>query len=437
MGKITIPYRPRKGQLEIHDGMEGKRFGVIVAHRRFGKTVAAINDLIKKALKCKNERPHFGYCAPYRNQAESIAWDYLKYFTSPLPNVKRNESKLSITLPNGAVIRLFGADNADAMRGLYFDGIILDEIAQFKPDVWPEIIRPALTDRKGWAIFIGTPKGINQFYELYQLAIHDDDWYAGCFRADETGVLPGEELKLAKNTMSDSAYRQEFLCDFTASSDNMFIPIDLVSEASGKVIHPDVYHRAPKILGVDVARFGDDKSVIIKRQGLAVVWMKKYQDIDLMMLSALVGQEVDDWEPDGVFVDSVGMGAGVVDRLTQLGYSIVGVNAGTRAANGGVYYNKRAEMWGIMRDWLKDGGAIPDDIQLKEDLMAPTYKYHADNSIKLEKKEDMKARGLHSPDCADALALTFAHPVKAKHDRAYEILHSVQEEYDPLTYRVA
>ena len=144
---ITLPYSPRKTQQEIHELIDSHRFSVIVAHRRLGKTVCTINEIIKAALCDGSGDGRYGYVAPYRSQAKSIAWDYVKYFTAPVPGRVVNEGELSVDFPNGARIRLFGADNPDAMRGLYFDGVILDEVADMKPEVWGAIIRPALSDR--------------------------------------------------------------------------------------------------------------------------------------------------------------------------------------------------------------------------------------------------------------------------------------------------
>ena len=209
--KIQIPYNPRKTQIEIHDLIDKTRFSVIVAHRRLGKTVCMINQLIKRALLDTSETGRYGYVAPFRSQAKIIAWDYLKHFTSAIPFCKVNESELTIDFPSGSRIRVFGADNPDAMRGLYFDGVVLDEVADMKPEVWGEIIRPALSDRQGWACFIGTPKGINLFYDLYTLGQDSSSgWVSKIYRADETGVIPESELEDARRVMSENQYRQEF-----------------------------------------------------------------------------------------------------------------------------------------------------------------------------------------------------------------------------------
>ena len=255
--RIIIPYEPRSlWGSEIHNGLDAHRFSVLVAHRRFGKTVGVINHLLRDALITRKKAARYGYIAPYRNQAKSIAWDYLKHYSAVVPGVKFNEGELSVDYPNGARIRLFGADNAEALRGLYFDGVVLDEVADMKPEVWGEIVRPALSDRKGWAVFIGTPKGQNLFFELYNRALTTDGWFAGMYRADQTGVLDEEELTAAKTDMSENQYRQEYLCDFTASIDNALVCLDDVMQAQQRDYKLPDYDFAPVVLGVDVARFG-------------------------------------------------------------------------------------------------------------------------------------------------------------------------------------
>lgn len=148
---IVIRYAPRKAFLPFHERTQ--RWACLVAHRRAGKTVAAINDIIRAAMFAKSQSPLYGYCAPYRSQAKSVAWDYLKVYAAPVTR-ETNESELTVELINGAKIRLFGADNADAMRGLGFDGIYLDEYGDFKPSVFGNVIRPALSDKQGWAVFL-------------------------------------------------------------------------------------------------------------------------------------------------------------------------------------------------------------------------------------------------------------------------------------------
>ena len=431
INKHKTSYVAHKYQAEIHKKL--KRFSVLVCHRRFGKTYLAINTLIDAAIRTKRDNLRFGYVAPFQKQAKQVAWDYLKRFTLDLEGTRANESESSIEFPNGAKIRLYGSDNGESMRGLYFDGIVADEIADFRPETWPEIIRPALTDshHKGWCLFIGTPKGLNQFYDLYQYAQSDPEWYAGMYRVDETDILDKEEIKMARNTMSDSQYRREFLCDFSASMDNALITIDKVTDAAAiKRTEGEVLGSA-KILGVDVARFGSDRSVIQKRKGLAAYEPKIFDDIDNMTLAGMVAQEITEWEPDAVFIDA-GRGEGVIDRLRQLGYFVSEVNFGGKALNP-MYNNKRSEMWDTIRIWLDDGGSLPNNIDLKTDLCVPTYKFDTSNRMQLESKDDIKKRGGRSPDLGDALALTFSYPVAAKKIGHFGYKEeAVLADYDPF-----
>jgi hypothetical protein len=208
-------YAPRPLQAELHGAM--RRFNVLVAHRRFGKTVFCINELIAKASQNTRSQPRYAYIAPLLAQAKDVAWDHLKRATAPIPGIAVHESELRVDLPGGARIRLYGADNADRLRGLYFDGVVLDEYAQMNPRVWSEVLRPALADRHGWAIFIGTPMGRNQFAALYEMARRDPDWFTARYRASETGIIPEAELEAARRAMSGDQYAQEFECSFDAA----------------------------------------------------------------------------------------------------------------------------------------------------------------------------------------------------------------------------
>lgn len=212
---VTIPYAPRTLQLEIHN--KAKRFSVIVCHRRFGKTVMAINHLIRAAVENRLERPRYAYIAPLYKQAKAVAWDYLKHYSLPIPGTMPNESELRVDLPNNARIALLGSDNPDALRGLYLDGVVLDEYAQMRPSVFSEIIRPALADRMGWAMFIGTPKGRNAFCELYEGAKGNEAWFTALYRASETHIIDFAELESSRAMMSRDEYAQEYECSFEAA----------------------------------------------------------------------------------------------------------------------------------------------------------------------------------------------------------------------------
>lgn len=212
---IVIPYAPRSLQQDIHDQL--KRWSVVVCHRRFGKTVFAINHLLRDCLTSNKERPRYAYLAPTYKQAKTIAWDYLQHYSRPIPGIQINQSELRIDYPNGGRIQLFGCDTPDALRGIYLDGCILDEYAQMPSSLFGEVLRPALSDRKGWALFIGTPKGKNAFHSLYEHADNNDKWLAVVHKASDTGIVDQEELEDAKGIMTDEEYEQEYECSWSAA----------------------------------------------------------------------------------------------------------------------------------------------------------------------------------------------------------------------------
>lgn len=214
MKKIKLKYRPRTAFFDFHERKE--RWAVLVAHRRAGKTVACINELIVRALTENKPNARYAYLAPYHSQSKTIAWDYLLRYSEPF-RTAANQSELWVELINGSRIRLFGADNPDNLRGLYLDGVILDEYADMKPSVWGAVLRPLLADRKGWAVFIGTPKGHNAFWEVYNNATKQNNWYVKTLRASQTKLLDDEELSDAFNSMTEDQYMQEFECSFEAA----------------------------------------------------------------------------------------------------------------------------------------------------------------------------------------------------------------------------
>lgn len=224
---ITLPpMRPL--QAELYRAM--RRWNVWVCHRRFGKTVLTLEILLKCAFDNPLPAPRYAYVAPLYRQAKAIAWDYLKRFAAQLPGCTTNESELRLDLPNGARLQLLGADNPDSIRGIYLDGVVLDEFAQMHPRAWTQVVRPALSDRAGWAIKVGTPYGKNAFWEEYREAVRlqasgDPDYHAALYRASATGVLSAAELASAKQTMrsthgglaGDAHYNQEYECQWEAA----------------------------------------------------------------------------------------------------------------------------------------------------------------------------------------------------------------------------
>lgn len=203
----------------------------------------------------------FGYVAPFYSQAKAVAWDYLKRYSAVIPGTTVNESELRIDYPNGSRIRLFGADNADALRGLFFDGIVADEYGDWKPSVWGYVIRPALADRGGWAVIIGTPKGRNQFWEIYEHAKVNEDWLGLCIRASESGLLPQSELDALKLELSEDAWRQEMECDFDAALPGAIWGKELWKLEQDGRIKSDLYDPELKVHAVLDLGFSDDTAI--------------------------------------------------------------------------------------------------------------------------------------------------------------------------------
>ncbi len=213
--EVKIPYLPRRIFMPYHE--RAQRWACVVAHRRCGKTVATLNDAIKRAILSTKREPRFGYIAPYYAQAKDIVWSYVRHYAGAFPDLRISESELFVEFPhNGARIRLYGADNADRMRGIYLDGAVIDEPADMNPRAWPEIIRPALADREGWATFIGTPKGKDAFHRIHEQAKSDPDWFSLVLKASETNVLKPAELEDARKGMSEEQYQREFEVNFDA-----------------------------------------------------------------------------------------------------------------------------------------------------------------------------------------------------------------------------
>lgn len=408
MSELTLEYTPRPGQLQLHEAMAKHRFGVAVCHRRFGKTFCAVMALIYAALSEKRSDGRYAYIAPFYRQAKNVAWDVFKQNLVGFP-VKFNEAELRVDFSNGSRISLFGGDNPDSLRGIYLDGVVIDEVGDMRPATWGEVVRPTLADRLGWAFFIGTPKGVNMFYDIYQEALRLENWFALTFKASETDVLPKEELEAARREMSESAYAREFECDFGAGRDDILIPAMLAMDAAKRSLTDREVRGAVKIIGVDVARYGDDATVLFPVQGLKAhepVVMRKQDNIEVAQAVMGMAQKFD---PDYVRIDA-GRGEGVIDYLRRQRMNITEVNFGGRPRSA-YYMNARAEMWDGMRKWLESGGCIPHDTKLITELSTPTYHMSANNKMVVESKESMRLRGVRSPDMADALALAVGVPL--------------------------
>lgn len=407
---IDIGYREREWQAGVASKL--KRFSVLVIHGRAGKTVLAIMHILNQALRLPRRDGQYAYIAPELKIAKRNAWSYLKLYATRIPGTIVHEAELSVILPNGARIWLLGADNPDALRGIYLDGAVLDEVAQMKPETWGEIVSMRLLDRHGWALFIGTPKGINLLSELYFDKQKDPEWYTGLFTWRETCVFTEAQIEEQRKLMTPSQFRQELECDFSAAAENQIIPFDLVNAALGKHLRDEAYNFAPKILGVDVAfKEAGDRSVIWPRQGLASFTPDVYRGVDNMELADLVARKATTWDADAIMIDG-GRGEGVISRLERLGFKPMTVNFGGSASSP-FYANKRIEIFIAVREWLESGGVLPPTpTEIRQDFCAVSYsRTRSTDKMQAESNDDLKSRGLPSPDLLCALACTFAYPV--------------------------
>lgn len=315
--------------------------------------------------------------------------------------------------------------NTEAFAGLHNKGrrvlLIFDEASAVPDSIW-EVSEGALTDEGTeiiWCCFGNPTRNTGRFRECFGKFRHR--W--ACRQVDSRTAAMTDKVQLAQwveDYGEDSDFvRVRVRGEFPRAGDRQFVSSDIVHEARGRSLKPDQYNFAPKILGVDVARNGGDQSVITRRQGLACLAQRKFRGLDTVTLAGIVAQECREWGADKIFVDGIGVGAGVVDALHKiygLEYLAVDAVAGATALQPSRFLNRRAEMWAIMRKWLSEGGAVPDDPELAEQLCGLEYAVTVSGKLKLESKDDMKARGLSSPDCADSLALTFYAPVPLPSD---------------------
>jgi phage terminase large subunit len=302
---------------------------VLVVHRRAGKTVACINDLIYHALTSPLENPRYHYIAPLLKQAKSVVWDYLKRYALVVPGAKANESELRVDFPNGGQVRLHGADNPDSLRGIYSDGVVLDEPADMRPRLFTEIIRPALSDRKGWATWIGTPKGENDFHDLWLKAkANPEEYFTLLARASRTGLVDLAELQSARQMMTPEQYLQEYECSWTAAIVGAYYGREMEAAENQRRIVPNLYDPGLQVHTAWDLGIGDH----------TVIWMYQQdaQAIRLIDYYAAAGYGFDHYAsvlqskryrwgqhflPHDVQVKELGTGKSRIESLSALGIS--------------------------------------------------------------------------------------------------------------------
>ena len=349
-----------------------------------------------------------------------FSWTATKFYKKSDP-----ETWFSSAIP-------WSKERSEAFAGTHEEHVlvIFDESSMIDDAIW-EVTEGAMTTQGAvWLVFGNPTRNTGRFKECFNRYRHR--WLT---RQIDSRTAKMANKKQIDQWIEDYGEDSDFVRvrvkgQFPRASSMQFIDQDAVDQSVSRRVPLDSYCGMPIIIGVDVARFGDDQSVILVRQGLKVLNIQKFREIDTMTLSSLVAQAQDKWVARATFVDVIGIGSGVVDRLIQMGRNVIPVTAGARAADHHKYFNKRAEMWSLMRDWLMSGGQIPDDQELINDLIAPEYGFTGSEQLQLEKKEDMKSRGMASPDVADSLAMTFALPVAPQlMDGEYDYARGAEDVY--------
>jgi len=297
--------------------------------------------------------------------------------------------------------------------------VVYDEASAIDDVIW-EVTEGAMSNPKGealWLAFGNPTRNTGRFSRCFkQDSIEKGGrWITYEIDARSAQVSNKDEIEAwIKAYGADSDFvRVRVLGKEPRSGFSNLIGESAVEQSAGKHIPRAQYEHAARVIGVDVARFGDDKTVIIKRQGRAAFDLEKFRGLDTVGVARAVIRVMEDFEPDAVFIDE-GYNPGVIDYIRDTGRDVTGVQFGSKAQETDRFVNKRTEMWWLLKEWLESGGAIPDDRELKDDLVAPEYGFDNAGRIMLEKKDDMKKKGLPSPDCGDALAITFAEPVVGK-----------------------
>jgi hypothetical protein len=315
--------------------------------------------------------------------------------------------------------RLWSEENPDAYAGVHnWDGVMLifDEASGIPDSIWSvsDGFFTENTPHRFHIAFSNPRRNTGYFYEAFNSK--RAFWRTSNIDArDVEGTDKNLYQRILDEYGADSYQANvEVYGQFPSEGDDQFIPVNLIDDAMKRPRQKD--ETAPIIIGVDPARFGSDATVIAVRQGRDIIDIKRLRGADTMEVVGHVIDAIEEYKPALTVIDEGGLGAGVVDRLKEQRYKIRGVNFGSKAKNQIMWGNKRAEMWGAMRDWLKTG-SVPADRFLKSDLIGPKTKPDSKGTLFLESKKDMRSRGLASPDAADAIAVTFAFPVASREGR--------------------
>lgn len=408
----VICAEPDKWQAEVLAIIASNQRVAVASGHGIGKS-ALIAWLIHWYISTRPD-PQIVVTANTKNQLDSKTWRELAKWNKQARNGRWFEqSATRFSLKSSPETWFASAipwteHNSEAFAGTHEQHVLVlfDEASNISQSIWDVVEGAMTTDGAKWVVFGNPTRNTGAFRECFSRFRHR--WITRQIDSRTAKMVDAEQVaRWIEDYGEDSDFvRIRVRGEFPRAGSNQFISSEVVDECKKYV---SVGHESlPKIMAVDVARYGDDSSVICLRQGRKVWPLIKYNGLDLMELSARVAEYARAHNPDVVVVDSVGVGAGVVDRLRQLGLAVVELNGGAKPLDPALYYNRRAEVWGLMRAALVAGVDLPDDRELSDDLIGPEYGFTAKQQIQLEKKEDMKKRGIASPDCGDALALTYS-----------------------------
>ena len=422
---VTLPHqwRARPYQVPLWNAMvnDGKKRAVCVWHRRAGKDLTLIN--ITTAMMHKRKGIYY-YFFPTYGQGKKILWDGMTKsgfkFLDHIPEsliVKKNDTEMKLEVVNGSILQVVGTDNYDSIMGTNPVGCVFSEYSLQDPKAW-EFIRPILLENEGWAIFNFTPRGQNHAKDLYDMARGNPEWFCQRLTVDDTTGFDGERIVTDDmidgerlSGMSETMIQQEYYCDFLHSTTNILIPYDIIREATLRQIE---YDHGIKIGGLDVARFGDDSTVLAVRMGGMPTFFEKWQKKDGAETVRRVLDLYSQRRFDCLCVDSIGLGATVADTLRDKNlFPVYDVNVSESASDSERFSRLRDELWWKLRDWFYERKCKLPKIkyidEFIDDISKVTYDFmKGSEKIKVASKADMKIIMGHSPDVADAFMMTFS-----------------------------
>lgn len=417
--EISLPhgFSPRPYQLPVMQYIVGggKRAFWCV-HRRGGKDLTCWNLVIFMAHVRVGG---YYYFFPTYAQGKKAVYDaidgngrpFLDYIPSELV-ASKNATEMKIVLRNGSVIQIIGTDNFDSIMGTNPVGCVFSEYSLQDKRAW-DYIRPILLENGGWAVFNGTPRGMNHFWDQYRKALENPTWYCAKMDVDFTGALTAEQIQEERDSgMPEPMIQQEYYCDFSASSENVVIPLKLIESAVGRNVS---YAYAPKVAGLDIGYSLDgDPTALVIRQGGRLLHVAETRKNDYREIAGWAANLMQEFDCRHVAIDAIGWGAGVKIHLEDHGLNVTAVNVAETAANHERYSRLRDELWFKGRDWFDAKQCcIPEDLPLKGKLISElsNIKFSflsATNKFKVQSKQDLKSDGIASPNLADAWCLTFA-----------------------------